>query len=179
MKRKMEFSDGASAIFAARRSREEARSSGAGAALLTPALGFGDAVADERHQQRGRAARQEHGAPSVARADGRNSQRRRGRSRNNSRCAYSRRRVRGGLRATLRRQTMPPRVHSPPMPMPASKRKMRQLPNTLRQRAAESEDRITEHGEHQRAHAAEAIADGTPQERESPADQEEAKSRPP
>ena len=52
-----------------------------------------------------------------------------------------------------------------------------ELPDVVGDRAEKREERVAEDGEDQRAHAAEAVGEGSPEESESPADQEEGEEQ--
>ena len=63
-------------------------------------------------------------------------------------------------------------VHSPPMPTPARKRKAASCQTVVAAHPRKVKSGVAEDGEDEGADAAEAIGQGSPEEREAPADQE-------
>ena len=141
---------------------------------VLPARRFAHAVADEGHQQRGRAAHGEYRAPAIVRAhgvvhDG----------------GQEGAEVVAGVHpgralAAARFGPLLGDEHAADGPLAADagagqETKQRQLPDVGGRTAQKREQRIAEDGEDQRAHAAEAVGQRPPEKGEAPADQEDGK----
>ena len=140
--------------------------------FLLPLRRLADAEPDEADEERRQTADGKHRAPAVARTEPVVEQRREEESE-----VIPRVHVAGAFNAPILRPLFgEERPTHRPFTADADagqQPKQRQLPNLLRERAGEGEDRVAQDGQHQRGNAAEAVGYRSPQHRQTPTHKKE------